>query len=54
MNLDQRSRRLNTEVGLIIDSPELAQETAKRFEAMILPENSYAWCFRPTRSTRPI
>ena len=42
MNLDQRSRRLNTEVGLIIDSPELAQETAKRFEAMTLPENSYA------------
>ncbi len=42
MNLDQRSRRLNTEVGLIIDSPELAQETAKRFEAMTLPENSYS------------
>jgi putative cardiolipin synthase len=42
MNLDQRSKRLNTEVGLIIDSPELAQEAAKRFEAMTLPENSYA------------
>jgi cardiolipin synthase C len=42
MNLDQRSRRLNTEVGLIIDSPELAEETAKRFEAMTQPENSYA------------
>jgi putative cardiolipin synthase len=42
MNLDQRSRRLNTEVGLIIDSAELAEETAKRFEAMTLPENSYA------------
>jgi putative cardiolipin synthase len=42
MNLDQRSRRLNTEVGLIIDSPELAEQTAKRFEAMTLPENSYA------------
>jgi cardiolipin synthase C len=42
MNLDQRSRRLNTELGLIIDSPELAEETAKRFEAMTLPENSYA------------
>jgi cardiolipin synthase C len=41
MNLDQRSRRINTEVGLIIDSGELAQETAKRFEAMTLPENSY-------------
>jgi putative cardiolipin synthase len=41
MNLDQRSRRINTEVGLIIDSAELSQETAKRFEAMALPENSY-------------
>jgi cardiolipin synthase C len=42
MNLDQRSRRLNTEVGLIIDSPELAEEAARRFEAMTQPENSYA------------
>jgi putative cardiolipin synthase len=42
MNLDQRSRRINTEVGLIIDSAELSQETAKRFDAMTLPENSYS------------
>jgi putative cardiolipin synthase len=49
MNLDQRSRRLNTEVGLIIDSAELAQETAKRFEAMILPENSYAVVLQPAQ-----
>jgi putative cardiolipin synthase len=42
MNLDQRSRHLNTEIGLIIDSAELAQETAKRFGAMTQPENSYA------------
>lgn len=41
MNLDQRSRHLNTEVGLIIDSAELAQEAAARFEAMTQPENSY-------------
>jgi len=41
MNLDQRSRHLNTEVGLIIDSEPLAQETAKRFDAMTQPENSY-------------
>ncbi len=49
MNLDQRSRRLNTEVGLIIDSAELAQETAKRFEAMTLPENSYAVVLPPAQ-----
>jgi cardiolipin synthase C len=41
MNLDQRSRHLNTEVGLIIDSAELSQQAANRFEAMTRPENSY-------------
>ncbi|MHB8475807.1 MAG: phospholipase D family protein [Steroidobacteraceae bacterium] len=41
MNFDQRSRRLNTETGLIIDSPELAAQTAARFEAMTKPSNSY-------------
>jgi len=41
MNFDQRSRRLNTETGLIIDSPELAAQTAMRFEAMTQPSNSY-------------
>jgi putative cardiolipin synthase len=41
MNFDERSRHLNTEVGLIIDSEQLAQETARRFDAMALLENSY-------------
>jgi len=41
MNFDQRSMHLNTEIGLIIDSPELAQQTAARFEAVVLPANSY-------------
>jgi putative cardiolipin synthase len=47
MNFDQRSKRINTEVGLIIDSPELALETAIRFEAMVRPENSYALALHP-------
>ncbi|MBV8342065.1 MAG: phospholipase D family protein, partial [Gammaproteobacteria bacterium] len=42
MNLDQRSRLLNTEDGLIIHSAELAEETARRFAAMTSPENAYA------------
>jgi putative cardiolipin synthase len=42
MNLDQRSKSLNTEIGLIIDSPELAQQTAMRFEHMVQPANAYA------------
>ncbi|MHB8624504.1 MAG: phospholipase D-like domain-containing protein [Sulfuricaulis sp.] len=41
MNFDQRSLHLNTEVGLIIDSPELAQQIATRFESMVQPANSY-------------
>jgi putative cardiolipin synthase len=41
MNFDQRSRNLNTEIGLIIDSGELAQQTAARFEAIVAPANSY-------------
>lgn len=41
MNFDQRSKRLNTEVGLIIDSPEPARQVATRFEAMVQPENRY-------------
>ncbi len=53
MNIDQRSVRLNTEVGLIIDSPELAAQTAARFEAMTLPANSYLVALRPDVDVRP-
>jgi putative cardiolipin synthase len=49
MNFDQRSKRLNTEIGLIIDSPELAQQTALRFEGMVQPENAYAVELRDKR-----
>jgi putative cardiolipin synthase len=41
MNFDQRSMHLNTEVGLLIDSPELARQAATRFEAIVQPANSY-------------
>jgi len=41
MNYDQRSRRLNTEIGLIIHSAELAAETARRFDAMTQLPNAY-------------
>jgi putative cardiolipin synthase len=53
MNFDQRSKRLNTEVGLIIDSPELARQTALRFEAMAQPENSYVLALRPGGAGHP-
>jgi putative cardiolipin synthase len=39
-NFDQRSARLNTEIGLLIDSPELARESADAF-ATTIPLNAY-------------
>jgi len=42
MNFDQRSKHLNTEIGLLIDSPELAQQTVTRFDRMVQPDNVYA------------
>jgi cardiolipin synthase C len=47
MNFDQRSMRLNTEIGLIIDSPVLARQTAARFESITRPSNSYVLVLRP-------
>jgi putative cardiolipin synthase len=47
MNFDQRSQRINTEIGLIIASPEIAQQTALRFEFMVKPENCYALALSP-------
>jgi putative cardiolipin synthase len=41
MNFDYRSLRLNTEIGLLIDSPELAQKVSERFDAMTQPANCY-------------
>ena len=41
MNFDQRSKRLNTEIGLVIYSAVLARQTAVRFDALIQPDNAY-------------
>ncbi|HWY26247.1 MAG TPA: phospholipase D-like domain-containing protein, partial [Nevskia sp.] len=50
MNFDQRSMHLNTEIGLIIDSPVLAQQIAARFEAMVQPVNSYRLGLSPNEA----
>ncbi|HEY2807409.1 MAG TPA: phospholipase D family protein [Steroidobacteraceae bacterium] len=42
MNYDARSRWLNTEMGLVIYSPELAAEGGRRFDAMTQPASAYA------------
>jgi len=47
MNYDRRSKQINTEIGLIIDSKELAQQTALRFDAMVKPANCYTVALRP-------
>jgi putative cardiolipin synthase len=47
MNFDQRSMHRNTEIGLLIDSPDLAQQIAARCAAMMQPANSYTLALRP-------
>ncbi|HLY53556.1 MAG TPA: phospholipase D family protein [Steroidobacteraceae bacterium] len=41
MNLDPRSRLLNTEMGVLVESPELAAEVADFFEQAIKPDSAY-------------
>ncbi len=41
MNFDRRSMHLNTEIGLLIDSPEIARQALARFDAIAQPANSY-------------
>jgi putative cardiolipin synthase len=53
MNFDQRSKHLNTEIGLLIDSPELAQETVARFDRMVQPENVYIPAWRAALAGAP-
>lgn len=42
MNLDPRSVYLNTELGLLIESPRLAADIAESFDELIEPDYSYA------------
>ncbi len=52
MNLDQRSVRLNTEMGLIIESGSLAEEVASRFAKLTRPENAYQVTLAPGRESK--
>ncbi len=47
MNFDQRSLAINTEIGLIIDSPQIADEIAGRFEGITQLANSYKLALEP-------
>jgi putative cardiolipin synthase len=50
MNFDRRSLRINTELGLIIDSPQIARQIAARFDAITQPANSYQLVLAPGSS----
>lgn len=41
MNMDQRSKLLNTEMGVIVDSPPLAEAVKQFFDTAVLPANAY-------------
>ena len=41
MNMDHRSQLLNTEMGLVVDSPELAKAVDDYFKLVTLPANAY-------------
>jgi len=52
MNLDPRSVQINTEIGLLIDSPELAQELEHRYET-VLSKASYSVVLEPKNPDKP-
>jgi len=53
MNFDQRSKHLNTEIGVLISSPELSREIAARFEALTQLENAYTVTLDEGASAKP-
>jgi cardiolipin synthase C len=49
MNIDPRSANLNTEMGVLVDSPELAGQLRSQFEENTSPELSYRVVLDPRR-----
>jgi len=41
LNMDQRSKLLNTEMGVVVDSPQLAKAVKEFFETATAPANAY-------------
>jgi len=52
MNLDPRSTRINSEMGVVIESPGLAEQLARQMERDMLPENSWNVQMDPDGSLR--
>jgi len=53
-NLDPRSRTLNTEVGIVIESPELAAQIIDRFDAFASESKSYNVTVDASAAERPL
>jgi putative cardiolipin synthase len=53
MNYDQRSWRINTEVGLIVENRDLAEELVRRFDAMTSPDAAYKVVLESNSNGRP-
>ena len=53
MNFDKRSENINTEIGALIDSHELADQVTRRFDAIAQPLNSYALKLIPAQGGVP-
>ena len=49
MNLDPRSHHLNTEDGMLVDSPELAEQVAKALQVGFDPPNAWRLEYRDDR-----
>jgi putative cardiolipin synthase len=41
LNFDQRSKRINTEIGLIVHSPDISAQVGQRFDELTTLDNSY-------------
>ena len=52
-NCDPRSANINTEIGVLIDSPEIAAQLARRFSEMIGPQEAYQVRLKPTANGQP-
>jgi len=53
LNMDQRSKLLNTEMGVIIDSAPLAQAVREYFDTAILPANSFHLVLQDSPGSKP-
>jgi cardiolipin synthase C len=52
-NYDQRSLRINTEIGVLIDDGVLASQVARRFDEMTAPSAAYALHLSQDRRGKP-